>query len=121
GRASSKVTRGSTSTLSGLPLTFKVIGTAPGPTTFSAFTFWSSAATASTCAVAATAAEEPKVLRKVRREREKLSLDLVSLIAGYDCYTCGGFCARGTMVGKIPTSNIQENSKTGKWRQENGN
>src|SRR5579871_5347785 len=78
--ASRRVTRGSTWSCIGLLLTFKVIGTASGPIILSLFAFSSSAATASTCAVAATAAEVPKVLRKERRETERPSFDLDSLI-----------------------------------------
>src|SRR5215469_10686600 len=95
--ASSSVTRGSTWSRIGLPLTFKVIGKASGPIIFSLFAFSSSAATASTCAVAATAAEVPKVLRKERRETEKPSFDLDSLIVFAVRYNCHDE-ARGRVV-----------------------
>src|SRR6185369_9725123 len=79
-KASSSVTRGSTCNLRSLPLTFSVIGIVPGPRTFSGLAFSISAAIVSTWAVAATAAEVPKLFKKIRREMEKL-LDLVSLIS----------------------------------------
>src|ERR1039458_1476425 len=50
------------------PLTFSVTGTAPGPMTFSALAFSSSAATYLTCAVAAVAATVPRLFKNVRRE-----------------------------------------------------
>src|ERR1017187_5509864 len=54
--------------LSLFPLTLSVTGTAPGPMTFSALAFSSSAATDLTCAVAAVAATVPRLFKNVRRE-----------------------------------------------------
>src|ERR1039457_2628616 len=54
--------------LSFWPLTLSVTGTAPGPMTFSALAFSSSAATELTCAVAAVAATVPRLFKNVRRE-----------------------------------------------------
>src|ERR1019366_3185389 len=56
------------------------MGSGSGPRTFSALAFSNSFATASICAVAATAALVPNVLRKERREMEKPSFDLNSLM-----------------------------------------